>query len=111
MLRTIAGLSAMLVLAGVAQAQVKKPPLPPGRDPGGVAVALIASGVDYTLPEVARGLARDGEGDLIGFDSLDNDNRPFGDGGGTRVAVALLDKATGARLAPVRATLQDPASL
>src|SRR5262245_64323105 len=107
MLRVVVGLAGMLGRTARAQAQAKKPPLPPGRDPGGVAVALIASGVDYTLPEVARGLARDGEGDLIGFDSLDNDNRPFGDGGGTRVAVALLDKATGARLAPVRATLQD----
>jgi hypothetical protein len=111
MLRTVLSLAAMLALATMAQAQVKKPPLPPGRDPGGIAVALIGTGVDYTLLEVARGLARDGEGDLIGLDLVDNDNRPLGDGGGTRLAVALLDKEIGARLVPVRAALQDPTSL
>ncbi len=54
-----------------------KPKLPPGRDPGGVAIAIIGAGVDYTRPEIAARLARDGEGDLIGWDFIDNDNRPF----------------------------------
>lgn len=55
----------------------KKPPVPPGRDPGGVAVALIGTGIDYTLPAVARRLARDGEGELIGWDLQDEDRKPF----------------------------------
>src|SRR5215467_9057175 len=59
----------------------KKPPVPPGRDPGGVAVALI--GIDYTLPAVARRLARDGEGELIGWDLQDQDRKPFDSSKGT----------------------------
>jgi subtilase family protein len=103
----------MLALGPLAQAQIKKPPLPAGRDPGGVAIALIATGIDYTAPEVAGGLARDGEGELIGHDVVDNDNRPFGDGtgDGTRLAIALIDKQVGARLVPVRVDPSNPASL
>ena len=37
-----------------ALAQEKKPPLQPGRDPGGVAIALVTTGIDYTVPEVAQ---------------------------------------------------------
>ena len=43
--------SAVLAEAPAAQSlEPKKPPVPPGRDPGGVAVALIGTGIDYTLP-------------------------------------------------------------
>ncbi len=114
-------LMAMLALGPIALAQIKKPPLPPGRDPGGVAIALLTTGIDYTVPEVARRLARDGEGELIGFDLIDNDNRPFGDsraqtpahwgGDATALALDLLDPAIGARLVPVRVDPRDPASL
>jgi len=106
-------------LGGLAQA--KKPPLPPGRDPGGVAIALLTTGIDYTVPDIARRLARDGEGELIGFDLADNDNRPFGDGrvqtpahwggDGTALATNILDPTIGARLVPVRVDPRDPASL
>src|SRR4029077_8292457 len=90
-----------LTLATTAAAQRKKPPLPPGRDPGGVAIALLGSGIDYTVPHIAQRLARDGEGELIGFDLVDNDNRPLG-GDGTALATNLLDPTIGARLVPVR---------
>ena len=70
---------AALASAPMAVAQTKKPPLPPGRDPGGIAIALLTTGIDCTLPHIARGLGRDGEGELIGFDLADGDNRPFGD--------------------------------
>lgn len=53
------------------------PRVPAGRDPGGVPVAIIGPGIDYRLPEVAQRLARDGEGELIGWDFVDNDLRPF----------------------------------
>lgn len=53
------------------------PRIPPGRDPGGVPVAVIGPGIDYRKPEIAGRLARDGEGDLIGWDFTDNDARPF----------------------------------
>lgn len=53
------------------------PRVPPGRDPGGVPVALIGPGIDYRAPEIAQRIARDGEGELIGWDFVDNDLRPF----------------------------------
>jgi hypothetical protein len=112
---------AMLAFGPLALAQTKKPPLLPGRDPGGVAIALLTTGIDYTSPSIARGLARDGEGELIGFDLLDNDNRPFGDGkiptpahggdDGRTLAVAILDAASATRLVPVRVDPRVPASL
>src|SRR5262245_7664271 len=113
---------ATFALAPMAVAQTKKPPLPPGRDPGGVAIALLTTGIDYTLSNVARGLARDGEGELIGFDLVDRDNRPFGDssraqtpphwgGDGTTLAGNILDPTIGARLVPVRVDPREPASL
>src|SRR4029078_9951193 len=97
----------MLALGPMALAQTKKPPLPPGRDPGGVAIALLTTGIDYTLPTIAGYLARDGEGEVIGFDPVDNDNRPFG-GDGTTLAANLLDPAIGTRLVPVRVDPRDP---
>lgn len=102
-------------------AQPTKPRVPPGMDPGGIAVALIASGVNYTLPSIARRLARDGEGDLLGLDFEDRDNRPFErpetvSGAppavqGSALASLLLAEAPGARIVPVRAKSGDPRSL
>jgi hypothetical protein len=69
-------LLAMLAEAG-AQARKGKPRVPPGRDPGGVAVAVTGGGVNYLRPEIARRLARDGEGEPIAFDLEDMDNRPL----------------------------------
>jgi len=105
---------AIATLAVGAVAQDGKPPVPPGRDPGGVAIALIAAGIDYRLPRLAQRLARDGEGELIGWDLEDNDRRPFdkanGQGmDGTAVAAFLLG-ADGVRLVPVRLSPADPAS-
>ena len=77
------GLAWLLVMAGtmlwaeIAAAQGRKPRLPAGLDPGGVAVALLSTGIDYQASDIARRLARDGEGDLIGWDLVDRDNRPF----------------------------------
>lgn len=75
----IVALLACFVCAGsaIAQKPAAKPRVPPGLDPGGVAVAIIGSGIDYTRPEIAARLARDGEGEIIGWDFVDNDRRPY----------------------------------
>ena len=76
---------AATALGVAALAQGAKPSVPSGRDPGGVAIALIGTGIDYTLPLLARRLARDGEGELIGWDLEDKDRKPFDKSkGGTR---------------------------
>jgi hypothetical protein len=107
-------------LGVAAVAQGKKPPLPPGRDPGGVAIALVTTGIDYTVPEVAQRLARDGEGELIGWDLVDQDRKPFdGSKGGTRaewggdgtLIASVLSGGRGVRLVPVRVDPRDAASL
>jgi hypothetical protein len=108
-----------LALGAVAVAQVKKPDVPPGRDPGGVAVALVCMGIDYTLPALAQRLARDGEGELIGWDLESNDRRPFDRSGGSAppevggdgTALAAFLAGSGARIIPVRINTGDPVTL
>jgi subtilisin family serine protease len=86
-------------------------------DPGGVPVALVDTGVNYTLPQIATRLARDGEGDIIGVDLIDRDNKPFDDtpagtepvgaAHGTLLASAMLQQP-GVRLVPLRAPVGEP---
>ena len=110
-----------LLLGSAATAQEKDPKVPVGRDPGGIAVALVTTGLDYTHPEIAPRLARDGEGELIGWDLVDNDNRPFAAAAtpetgeaaqrdGTALARQLLAVYARARLVPVRIDLDNPVS-
>lgn len=68
-----------LIALAFAQTRKDKPRVPAGVDPGGVSIAIIGSGIDYTRPEIAARLARDGEGELVGWDFIDNDRRPFED--------------------------------
>jgi hypothetical protein len=111
-MKRISGLLiALLPLVPAASSQESNPRLPAGRDPGGVAVALVTTGLDYTQPEIAARLARDGEGELIGWDFVDNDNRPFAAGEGTERARRLLEVYAQARLVPVRVKPGDPNSL
>ena len=108
---TVAGLLGAPTPAN-AQSVPAKPRLLPGRDPGGIAVALIGAGVDYTRAEIAGRLARDGEGEAIAWDLLDNDPRPFErpppasatqlPQAGTEAALILLAAAPTGRLIPVR---------
>jgi hypothetical protein len=65
-----------LVSTACAQ-QPLKPKLPPGRDPGGALLGLITTGIDPTLPSIARCLARDGEGELLGWDMVDRNRQPY----------------------------------
>jgi len=99
-------------LAAVRHTEPLNPPIPPGRDPGGVTVALFDSGVNYTLPHIARALARDADGRPLGYDYWDLDDRPF-DGNpaaspfapqrhGTEIAGIVLQEGPGIRLIPYR---------
>jgi hypothetical protein len=100
------------------QQPVRKPRVPSGRDPGGVAVAIIGSGVNYLLPEIAGRLARDGEGEMIGLDLEDGTLVPFEpadakepDGAsrpGTALAREILREAPRCRLVLVRLKASDP---
>lgn len=105
-----------LCQTALAQAPREKPPVPAGVDPGGIAVALIATGIDYTHPEIKDRLARDGEGEIIGFDLIDNDSRPYAattlpgneDGAvDTILARRILSTYRYARLVPVRVDPKD----
>lgn len=110
---------AATALGGAALAQEKEPAVPPGRDPGGVAIALLSTGIDYTIPEVAQRLARDGEGELIGWDLVDKDRKPFDQSrgstrpewGGDGTALVRSVGAPGRRIVPVRIDPADPVSL
>ena len=53
------------------------PPLPDKGRQTGLRVALIDSGVNYQLDEIARSLALNENGELIGYDYWDNDTTPF----------------------------------
>jgi hypothetical protein len=93
-------------------AEPLNPPVPEGRDPGGVAVALFDSGLNYALPPFAERLARDSEGKSLGYDFWDLDERPFDSHPtvspffpfrhGTAVASVLLNEAPATRLLPYR---------
>jgi hypothetical protein len=110
-------LAACLALAfnlASASAQSAKPKAPPGTDPGGTGIALIAYGIDYTDAEIAPRLARDGEGDIIGWDFVSGDNKPFAaapEAGidGTRLAKLILSAYARGRLVPLRVAPSDPA--
>lgn len=88
------------------------PPVPPGTDPGGVAVALVDAGVNYLLDGISRRLARDSSGEILGHDYWDLDGRPFDANParspffpqrhGTKTAGLLLREAPGVRLVPYR---------
>ena len=87
-------------------------PWPEGKDPGGVRVALVDSGLAYDLPLFRNRLARDGRGMPLGYDYWDLDPWPY-DGDisrgpflpirhGTAVASVLAQEAPDAALIPFR---------
>lgn len=88
------------------------PRLPPGQDPGGQAIAFIASGVDYASERIAPRVARDGEGEMIGWDFVDNDRFPYAPPAATpaepeaadptSAAAAMLAAYARGRMVPVR---------
>lgn len=112
MAKLIISFLALMLLMSSAPAGEGEPPVPRGDDPGGVAVALVDSGVNYTLAHIAPRLARDAQGRLLGRDFADGDDTPFDvvPGNkrkidlhhGTSVASILLREAPRARLIPYR---------
>lgn len=92
-------------------ARAADPVLKAGRDPGGVAVALLVDGVDYREPDVAGMLARDGEGEAIAFDAVDGDHRPFVERGHGTEAMRATVRHGGVRVVAVRVDFRDPRSV
>ena len=86
-----------------------------------VRVGLVDSGVNYLLPEIAAGLARDADGAMVGFDFWDLDARPFDANParspfhpqrhGTRTASLILAEAPVAKLVPYRYPRPDMARM
>ncbi len=113
MSRVLVPLIALSILIGTVAAQAADPAVPPGQDPGGHAIALIGSGVDYRSGKIAPRLARDGEGEIVGWDFVDSDRHPFpasaAEGaangvtlGDTSAAEVMLAAYSKGRLVPVR---------
>lgn len=92
------------------------PEPPAGRPAPGVPVALVDSGVNYLLAEIAPHLAYGADGRLSGLDLVDGDERPFDldqsrnaffpRRHGTAVASILAREAPAARILPYRFGLE-----
>lgn len=121
---------ALAILTGLAaaifgcSASAADPKVPPAQVPSGRLIAVLMTGLDYTRPDIARRLARDGEGELIGWDVVDNDRTPYaaspsptpaqhgGDGTGLALELLALPAATEPEvLVPIRIDPADPVSL
>ena len=110
-MRTALALALIIAVAAGARA-TSEPAVPAGLDPGGVAIALLGSGVDYTRVEIAGALARDGEGDPIAWDFTDNDIVPYAAAGpGTEDAAYLAGAGAGIRLVIVKEPAANPAAI
>ena len=109
-------ISLIVALAAAAATAVAapKPKVPAGLDPGGVTVAVIGVGVDYRSPNIARSLARDGEGEIVGWDFVDNDRRPFAASAAGYEGTGLVEKLSEIRwlrLVPLRITPESQPAL
>lgn len=82
-----------------------------GRDPGGTAIAILASGFEYTKPDVSAVLARDGEGEAIASDQVDGDHRPFEYGGDGTRAVLAATALGGVRVVMIGTNMTDGMSV
>jgi len=108
----LGALAALVPHAAPAQ-DPKVPPAPPvaGRTP----IALLTTGFDYARPEIAARLARDGEGELIGWDAVEEDPLPYAVAGAETdrvlAMVRLLPDEAPVSLMPVRVDPADPISL
>lgn len=92
----------LLALFGASAAARAEPAVPPGQHPGGMPIALVGAGIDYTAPDIHARLARDGEGELTGYDFIDDDRKPYATPGDTAAARVLMREAPDASLVLVR---------
>ena len=77
MLQALVAAAVAVAIASGAAFASGEPPVPAVPPPSGTPVAILGPGIDYRQPDLASRLARDGEGDLVGWDFRDADNRPF----------------------------------
>lgn len=107
----------MICLAAAPISHATDPKVPAGLDPGGVAVGILGAGIDYTAPAIANRLARDGEGNPIGFDFINEDGLPFeitetiGNAlmrPSTTLASIIAREAPASRLAAFQLNIEDP---
>ncbi len=102
----------VVVMQAMGPAAATEPAIIPGLDPGGVAVAVLGAGIDYTKPQIAARLARDGEGQLIAWDFTDNDTRPFAaDSPSTKHAEQLIARSGKLRLVIVKDAPGNPVAI
>lgn len=85
-----------------ALASASDPKVPPAKDPALAPVALVGAGIDYTDMAIAQRLARDGEGNIVGWDFVDNDIFPYAKDAATNAQAKLLLANPGVELVPVR---------
>lgn len=90
------------------------PPIPPLATitPPRLRIAMVDAGVNYTLPAISNALARDKNGQLIGYDFWEMDNKPydanparspyFVQRHGTRTASIVVAEAPGIAIVPYR---------
>ena len=83
------------------------PKVPPAKDPGLVPVAVVGAGIDYTDMSLAQRLARDGEGNIVGWDFVDNDIFPYSKDAVSNAQAKLLLTNPGVELVPVRVDAAD----
>lgn len=86
----------------VANAAGDDPPVAAGRDTGGRPVVIVGRGLDYRADAIASRMARDGEGEIIGYDIVDDDRRPFALSVDTKVAETIISEGQTATLIPIR---------
>ncbi len=101
-------------LTAVGPKEWLNPPTPPlaALSPHRLRVAMVDSGVNYLLPEIANALARDSQGKLIGYDFWEMDDQPFDahpaqspymvQRHGTRTASIVIEEAPGVAIVPYR---------
>jgi hypothetical protein len=106
-----AGLVALFMCSMLTPLRAENPRAPAGQDPGGEATAFITTGIDYTRPAIAKCLARDGEGEPIGWDFADNDARPFAADPADTALAETTCRQPGVRLVAIRVNPNDPLTL
>jgi hypothetical protein len=107
--------SVLAVTVTFGAANTTDPKVPPGTaHQDRVPLAVLTTGFDYTQPAIAARLARDGEGEIVGWDVPGNDRFPYAATGDTELIAAiaaLMPEDAPVSLLPVKVDPVDPTSL